>query len=253
MRPSLTSAAHLTLALDPGRFFVRATGYTPDAWQTRVLRSDAQRIILNCSRQSGKSTVTAALGLHAALYQPDSLILMVAPTLRQSQEVFKKSLAAYRVLGRPVASSAESALSLTLMNGARLIALPGDEATIRSYSGVSLLIVDEASRVPDDVYISVRPMVAVSGGRVILLSTPHGRMGFFYETWAHGGSLWHREEVPASACLRIPRDFLDEERRDLGPWYEQEYGCQFLDSQFQLFATDDIERAVDDGVPPLFG
>ena len=35
-------------------------------------------------------------------------------------------------------------------------ALPGREGTIRSYSGVDLLILDEASRVPDDLYRSVR-------------------------------------------------------------------------------------------------
>lgn len=250
MLPLLTD---LQMSLDPARFFTAALGVAPDPWQSRVLRSPSQRIILNCSRQSGKSTVTAALGLHTAIYQPDALILMVAPTLRQSQEVFKKSIAAYRTLGRPVAATAESALSLTLANGARLIALPGDETTIRSYSGVSLLIIDEASRVPDDVYISTRPMVAVSGGKIVLLSTPFGRRGFFHETWAHGSDAWHREEIPATSCPRISADFLAEERDALGYYYPQEYENQFLDTTAQLFASDDIEAAVTDDVTPLWG
>ena len=249
----LPQLVDLTRALDPSRFFTAALGYPPDAWQARVLRSSSGRIILNCSRQSGKSTTTACLGLHTALYQPEALILMVAPTLRQSQEVFRKALAAYRALGRPVAATAESALSLTLANDARLIALPGDETTIRSYSGVALLIIDEASRVPDDVYISVRPMVAVSGGKIVLLSTPFGKRGFFYETWANGSDAWHREEIPAADCPRISADFLDEERDALGYYYPQEYENAFLDTTAQLFATDDIEAATDPTIAPLWG
>ena len=141
---------------------------------------------------------------------------------------------------------------MELTTGSRIIALPGSETTIRSYSGVRLLIVDEASRVPDDVYIAVRPMVAVSGGRIVLLSTPHSKRGFFYDVWQHGSAVWHREEIPATACPRIPAAFLEEERRALGPFYEQEYMTQFLDSQFQLYASADIEAAISTEVTPLF-
>jgi hypothetical protein len=50
----------------------------PDPW---FLRSAAPRILLNCSRQSGKSTVTALLAAHTALYQPGALVLLLSPTL----------------------------------------------------------------------------------------------------------------------------------------------------------------------------
>ena len=69
-----------------------ALGLVPDPWQSEVLRSDSRRLLLNCCRQSGKSTTTAILALHRALYAPESLILMVSPGLRQSGELFKKSL-----------------------------------------------------------------------------------------------------------------------------------------------------------------
>jgi hypothetical protein len=65
---------------------------------------------------------------------------------------------------------------MTLANGSRIISLPGDEETIRGYSGVRRLIVDEASRVLDPLYFAIRPMRApmraVSQGRMICLSTP---------------------------------------------------------------------------------
>lgn len=246
-------ASDLALALDPALLFERINGAVPDPWQAQLLRSPSRRSILNCSRQAGKSTSTACLALHTALYAPGALVLLLSRALRQSQELFRKVLSGYRALGRPIAPEAESALQLELETGSRIIALPGNEATIRSYSGVALLVIDEAARVPDDLYRSVRPMLAVSGGRLILLSSPFGKRGFFYEEWTNGGASWQRYEVPATACPRIPADFLEEEKRTLGPWFDQEYGCQFLDDAFSVFSYDAVMGALSSDVLPLFG
>jgi hypothetical protein len=115
-----------------------------------------------------------------------------------------------------------------------------------------LLIIDEAARVLDDLYIALRPMVAVSNGRVVLLSTPFGRRGFFYDVWRDGGAIWHREQIDAGECPRISPDFLAEEQQALGYYFRQEYECVFLDTTAQLFATDDIEAAIDSDVPALW-
>src|SRR5829696_6885412 len=139
---------------------------------------------------------------HRAVYQPGSLILCLAPALRQSQELFGKVLGFYRDLDRPIAARAERRLSLELENESRIVTLPGTEKTIRGFSGAALLIVDEASRVTDELYFAVRPMLAVSGGSFMMLSTPYGKRGIFYEEWT-GGSGWERYEVPASEVPRI--------------------------------------------------
>jgi len=235
-------AADLARALDPAAFSEQA-GLVPDPWQAGVLRSAAPRLLLNCSRQSGKSTVTGVLAVHTALYTPGALVLLLSPTLRQSQELFKKCLAVYRALGRPVPPETESALRLELENDSRILSLPGKEHTVRGFSGVRLLVVDEASRVPDDLYYSMRPMLAVSGGRLVALSTPFGTRGWWYEAW-RSDEPWERYEVPATSCPRIPAAFLEEERRTLGQWwFDQEYGCQFLDALTQAFRREDIEQA----------
>jgi hypothetical protein len=74
------SLAQAAYALDPALWCVEALGLEPDPWQAEVLRSDAKRILLNCSRQSGKSTITAALALHTTIFQPGSLVLCLSPT-----------------------------------------------------------------------------------------------------------------------------------------------------------------------------
>src|SRR3712207_4427289 len=73
-----TLARELRHALDPVAFARERLGFEPDPWQERVLWSSARQILLNCSRQSGKSTVTAVLATHTALYRPGSLILLVS-------------------------------------------------------------------------------------------------------------------------------------------------------------------------------
>jgi hypothetical protein len=241
----------LKLALDRVAF-ARAAGLEPDEWQRRLLRSTSDRLLLNCSRQSGKSTMTAVITLHCAIYHPGSLILCLAPALRQSQELFAKVLDFYRNLARPAPPSAERKLSLELENGSRIVTLPGTEKTIRGFSGASLLVLDEASRVADELYFAVRPMLAVSGGSLMMLSTPYGKRGMFFEEWTGGGG-WERYEVPADKCPRITEEFLEEERASLPPWvYRQEYECSFEETEDQVFTTDLIDRAVTSEVKPLF-
>jgi hypothetical protein len=247
-----TLADDLTLALDRVTF-ARALGLEPDPWQEDLLRSTANRTLLNCCRQSGKSTMTGLIALHRALYYPGSLILCLAPALRQSQELFQKVLGFYRALERPVPPQAENRLSLELENSSRIIALPGMEKNIRGYSGAALLLVDEAARMDDSLYYTVRPMLAVSGGALMMLSTPFGKRGVFYEEWT-GGSAWERYAVTASECPRIPPEFLEEERKTLGPWwFAQEYLCEFRDTVDQVFQTEVIDKAITDEVAPLFG
>jgi len=248
-----TLATDLALALDPVRLAVRAN-VVPDPWQAEVLRSTAPRMLLNCSRQSGKSTTTGVLAVHTALYEPGALVLLLSPSLRQSQELFKKCLDTYRVAGRPVPADAESALRLELANGSRIVSLPGTEVSVRGFSKVRLLVIDEAARVEDSLYTSVRPMLAVGAGRLVAMSTPFGKRGFFHREWTEGGEGWQRVEVPASMCPRIPAAFLDEERRALGPWwFRQEYLCEFSDTTDSLFGSDEVRAAITSDITPLFG
>jgi hypothetical protein len=154
----------------------------------------------------------------------------------------------------PCPTVCRSDRKIELVNASRIIALPGKEQTIRGYSGVSLLVVDEAARVPDELYYSVRPMLAVSGGRLICLSTPFGKRGFFFNEWEEGGGDWHRTKILATDVPRISAEFLEEERRALGDfWFSQEYMCEFRETVDQVFSYDLIQEAMSDEVKPLFG
>jgi len=246
----MTLKDDLAIGLDPAELMIRC-GLQPDPWQERVLRSQADRQLLLCCRQSGKSTTTASLALHTALYSP-GLILLLSPSLRQSQELFRKIKDAVVVLGESVAVTEESALRLEMRNGSRIISLPGTEQTVRGFSGVKLLIIDEASLVADDLYYAIRPMLGVSRGKLICLSTPHGKRGFFHKEWSEG-SGWERTKITAADCPRISGEFLQEERQSLGDWwFQQEYFCEFVQNEDQMFSFEAVNSALSADVKPLF-
>jgi len=246
--------ADLTNALDPARLFRAATGHMPDRWQQLLLRSTAPRVLLNCCRQSGKSSAVATLALHEALFKPGSLTLALSPSLRQSQELFKKIKTQERAIGRPAQYVSETTTYLETKSGSRIISLPENETTIRGYSGVTLLIIDEASRVADDVYSAVLPMLGTSYGRLIALSTPWGKQGWWYERWMSGGDRWERYEVPVTTpeiTRRVdPEVLLEAQAR--GPWwYGQEYMCLFGEREDSVFSVAHIERAIRADLEPL--
>ena len=246
-------ARDLAMALDPVLFAGDALGFNPDPSQTQVLRWTGKRLLLNCSRQWGKSTTTSILAVHEAVFRPNSLILLVSPSLRQSSELFRKVSGFMERLPLKPERLEDNRLTLHLENGSRIVTLPSKEATVRGFSGATLIIEDEASRVDDLLYKSMRPMLAVSGGRLILMSTPHGRRGHFWEEWNSGGAVWERISVKATDCPRIPQSFLDEERASQGEWwFRQEYLCEFMDSANQVFSHQLVMDAISSDVKPLF-
>jgi hypothetical protein len=248
---SITPSHQLALGLDPSRLMVDA-GFTPDPWQRQLLRSTSLRTLMLNARQTGKSTATAAVALHHAMFNKSALVLLLAPTLRQSQELFFKIQHIRACLPYDVPLQCDTSMSMEFPNGSRIISLPGTEETIRGFSAVTLLIIDEAALVPRSLYQSVRPMLVVSNGRLICLSTPRGNAGWFFEEWT-GEFHWHRIKVTALECPRISQQTLDEERRSKGAVnYSQEYLCEFVNSTWQVFDRDLVRAAFNPNVKPLF-
>ena len=237
--------ANLKLALDPVLFAGQLGFNDLDDWQKKALTYKGDKLLLCCSRQAGKSTVSAIKAIHEIIFNPGSLVLLVSPSQRQSGELFKKCNELLKALPIQIGRTEDNKLSLTLENGSRIVSLPSTEATIRGYSGANLIIIDEASRVPDHLFFSITPMVSVSGGSLILLSTPAGKRGFFYENYS--SENWERLTVTAEDCPRISEQFLKDERKQIGDFYfKQEYECQFLEPEGSLFTLEQIEDCFTD-------
>jgi len=240
----------LAIALDPPRLMLEA-GLEPDEWQKEAMTSDTQSLLL-CTRQGGKSTVAAARAIWEAICRPPALVVCLSPSLRQSGELFRKALELWRPVQDLAPAENETMLRLELSNGSRIVSLPSTESTVRGFSSVSLLIVDEAARVDDALYFAVRPMMAVSGGRLLAMSTPYGRRGWFFNAWQLGGEAWRRTKITAYDCPRISAEFLEQEKAAMpARWFSQEYLCEFADAEDNVFEYEQVTAALSDDVAPL--
>lgn len=233
--------------------FARVTlKFEPDATQSRVLSDIPRRLILNCNRQWGKSTISAILLAHRAIFVPESLSIVAGPSERQSAETLRKVLGFLNQAGIKTASDKVNRHAIVLpANGSRIVALPSSDAKVRGFSKVSLLVVDEASRVPDPLYYALRPALATVNGDIVLVSTPFGKRGFFYQEFTFGGTGWKRFTIPASQCPRIPDKFLEEERALGEEYFTQEYECEFVEDGRFLFTDADCKRLFKADIQPL--
>jgi hypothetical protein len=166
--------------------------------------------------------------------------------LRQSKELFCKVTRFLKSLEPVEPLEEDNRCSCELANGARIVSLPGDPATVRGFSAPRLIIKDEAAYVADDMQAALDPMLAVSGGRLVEMSSPAGRRGHFFENWQHGEGA-ERIRITGRDCARISTEFLEQQRRKLGPLlFAQEYECEFIDAASSAFSSEMIELALVD-------
>ena len=239
-------------------------GHDPDGWQRDVLESSEKRQAMLCTRQAGKSTTTAARVLNTAYQNPGRDCLVFSPTLRQSMELLRKVNQFHHAVGRVVRAVSANKTAVEFANGARVFSLPDSHKGVVGFSAPKLIVIDEASRVSDDLYKSVRPMLATApDAELVVLSTPFGQRGWFFDLFDDSAEArqrrgdadpWTRTRVTADRCPRISAAFLDEERVELGDrWFRQEYYCSFEEAADAVFASGTIAAAADsDAGRPLF-
>ncbi len=214
--------------------------------------------MLLCSRQVGKSTVAGAVVAKTMLIEAPAFCLVLAQNAEKSQFFLETKVRPLLAkAGAVFAPGGDLKMSITLANGSRVFALPGSEKGVRGYDSVDLLLLDEASRIADDLYFAVRPMLGVSKGRLLAASTPFGKRGWFFDEWGRGadrasGLKWHRERITAYQCPRYTREFLEEEKSSMGErWFRQEYMAIFEDPIGAVFSEADIQAAFREDVQPM--
>jgi hypothetical protein len=230
---------------------MRDAGFTPDPWQEEFLRSTDRWNLMLCARQVGKSLTVSMRVLLEVLTVPGSLTVIVAQREDQAAEMLRKAVTAFYRIGAPLAVKAEGATHFELVTGARVLALPAKESAVHGPTA-TLLVLDEAARIPDPVFFAASPQLSASGGRLIALSTAFAKTGWFYKQWCEGIG-YRRWSITARECPRHSREFLERERRSMGDrWYAMAYENQFGDDVAAVFSTDDIRAARSAEVLPLF-
>ena len=134
-----------------------------------------------------------------------------------------------------------------LANGSEIIALPDSEETIRGFSAPRLIVVDEAAFASEDVFKALEPMLTVSNGTFILLSTPNGQSGYFYEQWHAENSPWKRLQGSLDRCPRVNREAIENMRKTTAKdVFAQEFECKFVAAGGQIISLETIRACYTD-------
>jgi len=245
----------LAMTVDPVRFAAQMGFPNLDDWQkSLLLERENKRTILCMGRQVGKTEAVSLAAAYEAAFFKNSQILLLSASLRQSQLLMsrvKNHISKLASIGI-IRVRRETELKIELQSGSVITALPSSESTIRGYANIDLLLIDEASHVDTDLYKATRAFLAVSNGRLILLSTPHSTRGFFFEAWNNQDEDWTRIKVTTEECSRVSKEWLSQEKKSIGDaWYRQEYLAEFIDSAYALIPYDVIQRAIDPSLTML--
>lgn len=245
-------AGDLAASLDPVVFGGRV-GFDAESWQQGLLRSTARRVVVACARQVGKTHTTSIKAVHKAVYSPDSLVLVVSPTQRQSNEMLTRCRQVFKQAGSPVRLVKDNDGELAFEHGSRIVSLPGTDATTRGYSAAALLVVDEGAYLETSVFHGVLPMVA-SDGVLMALSSPAGMSGWFYDLFNTVGNGWERHRVTVHESAQWDERRIAETRALLGSAkFSSECLAEFADTDTQLFGSQAVRAASSSAVVPLFG
>lgn len=277
-----TIAGSLVAALDPASY-LESLKIEPYTWQREALNPSIRRLILLAARQAGKSTVVAGKAIHKTKYNNNFLSLIICPAKEQSKELIKKiDQFIIEDLELPELVH-DSVFEKEFANGSRIVALPGTERSVRSYSSPGMIIIDESARVLEETYQALRPMMTAADTELILMSTGQGRRGFFYREWEQGTDwtkievncafryqggklvdampeeeyrgLQEKKGISAYYSPRHTREFLERERASSPMpeyWMNQEYFCQFVQNIDAVFRYDLVEKIFSSDVKPLY-
>lgn len=228
---------------------------TPDPWQREALFhlvTLRENSLMLCSRKGGKSfCVGAACCLEA---YNGGFALVLSRSDRQAMLVIEYVRSFHRKFNLVEQESPPTAHELKLSNGGHVLALPCREDTIRGYHNVTLLVIDEAARIPDPFYGAATPMMDARDGRMVLLSTPFGQRGFFWEEWeGKKRQGWKRHRYDWTQCPRLTSEFIRDERDSHGDvWIRQEYELEFCPVTGGFFNVAALEKLCDEEMDLLY-
>lgn len=180
---------------------------------------------------------------------------MFSPTEDQSKEFLGYVREMNEELGCPVPLIRESLSELAWANGSRIKAKADSPRGSRGFTP-NMIVVDEGAQVSDELYLSIKPMMVLGQAEMIILSTPFGKSGWFFDIWDDERKLsqWQPFKVTAYECPRIDRAILADHAATMPPrWFNQEFLCEFNDAVDAVFGREVIERAakLDDAYLPL--
>ena len=238
---------------DIGTFAENIVGHPLWPHQLEMAMCPARYRMVCAGRQVGKSEEQAIEALWQASTKPGSFTLVVSAGETAALRLLERI--AELALRSPLLASAvvdDTKTEITFSNGSRIKSVPASQRQIRGWS-VDLLIIDEAGFVDPEIWRAAEPsIIAREGSRIILSSSPWGKLDhFFRQLWNLGMQKPDEQYAsfhwPSSISPLISQDDLDRiQAREAPHYFNREYLAEWTDESGAYFKTDEIENAVAD-------
>ncbi len=165
--------------------------------QLEFLTCSKKIVVIASARQIGKSTACAVKAIHTA-FSKKSKVLVVSPSLRQSGLMFatiRQMIGESFYLRASLIDDTKTYIKLS--NGSELWCLPDSPAQIRGFSGVSVVIIDEANFCSQELLRAVQySLLTVKDSQLFMISSPWATEHWFYRYYQDGQT--HRDTNVAS-------------------------------------------------------
>jgi hypothetical protein len=215
-----------------------------DQWQQEVMRTKGN-MCLRSGRQVGKSTVIALKAAKYSLENEKKLVMVIAKTEKQAQLLFAKILINIHQINKKSIKGGKFRPTkhiINLTNGSVIHCLAaGDTGYGIMGFTIDLLIADEAAFIPEEVWNSIIPSLAISRGSIWLLSTPFVKEGYYFSCFSDDNfTAFH---TSSEDCPRKDQAFLDHKKATITKaQYAQMYLGLFVDELRQFFSDELIKE-----------
>ena len=255
MQENLANLTGGEVVTNPPAFMQFVTRTWPFEYQENILNDNSKRIIWRAGRQIGKTAVIAIKILFRAFTRYKEQILIIAPTLRQSNILFSKILSAIssnEIIKKYTNENEGGRLTKTMVTFyhtmSEIIAVPAGRYgyNIMGYSP-TLVVWEEAAYIPDEVYSAIEPSVAATDGDMIYIAKPFGKRGKFWELWNMDQKDFPHYWTKSKECPLITAKFLAEKKAEIPETeYLQEYEGEFIEEADAFFSKELIIKFMGD-------
>jgi len=215
---------------DPAGFSEHVIKMPPLGWQREVMEAIAKgerRLSLRSGHGVGKSSCAAAIILWFLLTRYPCKVVVTAPTASQLYDaLFAELKGRLKEMPKAVSKLLEATSDRVVLKSspteafcsARTSSKERPESLAGVHSENVLLIADEASGIPEEVFESAAGSMSGHNATTLLLGNPVRGQGFFYRTHTELSNDWWTKKVSCSDSPLVAADFL----KDMANRYGEE-------------------------------
>lgn len=233
--------------------------------QKRIIKNLGKhnRVVCLASRQTGKTTLMTIYALWLTCFYGDKTVMIVANKEQTAINILRRVRMAYEQLPNWLKPGVKQwgKTEVVFANDSRITISSTSSSSSRGETA-NCLIIDEAAyiqpHIMDEFWNSVIPIISSSSEtKIFLISTANGTSNKFYDIYASAergeSKEWHSEKMEWHELPGRGKKWKNNMIESLGSQeaFDQEFGCQFIETGESAIAGSILDRWRKIRKPPI--